>query len=365
MDMAKRLLLPGFVFQSVVIAGGYGTGRELVEFFLSRGPSGGLMAMAVATGIWSAVAMVTFEFARVFQAYDYRSFFRHLLGRGWWVFEICYLALTLIILAVVAAAAGAILQETFGLPYLAGVLGITVLVGTLVFGGSDAIEVVFTAWSGVLYVVYAVFFAWCLARFGPEIRGALASGTVEGSWIRGGVEYAAYNLGVIPAVLFVVRHHKNRGESLVSGFLAGPLAMAPALLFFLAVAGEYPTVLNEAVPANHMLEVLGSRWFQILFQVMLFGTLVETGTGLIHALNERLAQVRSEHVLSGRHRAIVAVGFLSLGAITAQLGLIVLIAEGYGTLTWLFLAVYVVPVLTWGTFRVWRAERTGLRQGSQ
>ena len=26
----RRYLLPGFVFQSVVVAGGYGTGRELV-----------------------------------------------------------------------------------------------------------------------------------------------------------------------------------------------------------------------------------------------------------------------------------------------------------------------------------------------
>ncbi len=32
----QRYLLPGFVFQSVVIAGGYGTGRELVELSLAR-----------------------------------------------------------------------------------------------------------------------------------------------------------------------------------------------------------------------------------------------------------------------------------------------------------------------------------------
>ena len=30
----KKYFLPGFVFQSMVIGGGYGTGRELVEFFL-------------------------------------------------------------------------------------------------------------------------------------------------------------------------------------------------------------------------------------------------------------------------------------------------------------------------------------------
>jgi hypothetical protein len=45
LDVLKRYLLPGLVIQSLVIAGGYGTGRELVEFFLSYGPLGGLLAM--------------------------------------------------------------------------------------------------------------------------------------------------------------------------------------------------------------------------------------------------------------------------------------------------------------------------------
>ena len=78
----RRYLLPGLVYQSVVIAGGYGTGRELVEFFMTRGAAGGLLAMGVTTLIWSAVAMVSFELARVFQAFDYRSFFKVLLRRA-------------------------------------------------------------------------------------------------------------------------------------------------------------------------------------------------------------------------------------------------------------------------------------------
>ncbi|MFB3110994.1 MAG: hypothetical protein ACE10G_03075, partial [Gemmatimonadales bacterium] len=60
----KRYFLPGFVFQSVVIAGGYGTGRELAEFLLTRGPLGGLLSMVlVSTVIWSAVAAASFELA--------------------------------------------------------------------------------------------------------------------------------------------------------------------------------------------------------------------------------------------------------------------------------------------------------------
>ena len=150
----RRYLLPGLVFQSVVIAGGYGTGREIVEFFLTLGPLRGLLAMVLVTmTIWSLVAAVSYELARRFQTYEYRSFFRQLLGRGWIGFEICYAALLLLVLAVIGAAAGSIVQETFGLPYSTGVIGILLAVGALVFLSSSAIERVMSGWSLVLYAV--------------------------------------------------------------------------------------------------------------------------------------------------------------------------------------------------------------------
>jgi len=41
----KRWILPGLGVKAVVIGGGYATGRELAEFFLSAGPWGGLYAI--------------------------------------------------------------------------------------------------------------------------------------------------------------------------------------------------------------------------------------------------------------------------------------------------------------------------------
>src|SRR3546814_18974642 len=114
----QRYLLPGFVFQAAVIAGGYATGRELVEFFLPAGPWGGLLGMVVSMLVWSAGLMASFELARVARAYDYRSFFRVLLGRGWFVFEIGYFLLMLVILVVMGAAAGENVTSLFGLPTL-------------------------------------------------------------------------------------------------------------------------------------------------------------------------------------------------------------------------------------------------------
>ena len=360
MNALRRYLLPGFVFQSVVIAGGYGTGRELAEFFLTRGPLGGLLAMALATAVWSAVCIVSYEFARVFRAFEYRSFFQRLLGPWWIAFEVLYVALMMIVLAVIAAAAGSITEGTFGLPYLAGVVGILTLVGFLVFGGNRVIERAFAGWSVVLYLVYILFFLMCVRSFGPSIQASLGGGGIEGSWIMGGLGYAGYNMGVLPAVLITIRHHRSRRDTFIAGLLTGPIAMIPALLFFVATVGEYPEILTATMPMNYMLETLGSRAFQVVFQVMLFGTLVETGAGLIHSVNERIARTYSERdwSLPGEIRVGAALGMLGLGAVIAQFGLISLIAKGYGYITYGYLAVFVVPVLTWGVVLI-RRQREG------
>jgi uncharacterized membrane protein YkvI len=112
----NKYLLPGFVFQSVIIGGGYGTGRELVEYFLKFGPIGGLLGMLLITTVmWSICLAVTFEFSRKFQAYDYRTFFKELLGPFWFIFEILYFILLFIVLAVIGSAAGVLLRDNFGL----------------------------------------------------------------------------------------------------------------------------------------------------------------------------------------------------------------------------------------------------------
>lgn len=363
MSSLRRCLLPGFVFQSVVIAGAYGTGQELVEFFLSRGPAGALLAMGVTTVVWSAVCVASYEFARVFRAFEYRSFFKVLLGRFWVAFEALYVALLLLVLAVVAAAAGTMLQQGFGLPYLAGAAAIMVAVGLLVVGGSERIERAFSGWSGVLYVVYGVFFVWCAARFGPAIGASLSSGVVEGNWVRSGVAYAGYNLGVLPAVMATLRHLRSRRESVAAGLLTGPLAILPGLLFVLAAAGEYPEIASREAPVNHMLELLGSPAFAIVFQVMLFGTLAETGAGLVHAVNERVARATRDRGagLPRWQRAAVAAGLLAAATVIARAGLIPLVARGYGTITWGFVAVFVAPVLTRGVWLALRGRRPDRR----
>lgn len=354
-DTFKKYLIPGIVFQSVVIAGGYGTGAELMEFFLNFGTVGGLVAMLTISAVmWAVVCAATFEFARAFKTFDYRSFFKRLLGKYWWLYEVCYLVLLLIVLAVIASSAGTILNELFGLNYYVGVIGMMIGVGALVIKGTNAIEKFLSYWSFLLYGVYILFLVMTFVKFGDNISGNLASGTMKSGWILGGFKYGIYNLGIIPAVLFTARHFETRKEAVTSGLLAGLIGIIPGILLLVAMIGVYPDVLTSAVPTVYMLNAINSPLLQYTFQIVLFGTLIETGTGFIFAVTERVAATYEEQnkTMSPMVTTLLTLFLLVLGVFIAQFGLTGLIAQGYGTITWGFFILYVLPVLTLGVYKV-------------
>jgi uncharacterized membrane protein YkvI len=88
---------------------------------------------------------------------------------------------------------------------------------------------------------------------------------------------------------------------------------------------------------------------------------VETSAGCIHAFNDRIEYVFKIHTrkMPVYTRPVIAVFLLAAGALIAQFGLISLIAQGYGTISWGFLIVFVVPILTVGIWKIVRAARLG------
>lgn len=359
----RRFLLPGFVFQSMCIAGGYGTGRELVEFFLLFGPVGGLLGMLPATLIVSAGCLVAFELARMTRAYDYRSFLKVLLGRAWFLYEIAYLLSILLILAVIGSATGALFTETFAIPDFVGTGLLLVIIAFLAFKGTRLIEGVLSAWSFVLYAVYVSVFVLSLHVFGPMIREALTTFPVEPGWFLSGFRYGVLQMALVPAVLFSTTYFTGRRDAMVAGALAGPILMIPAALFYFGMLGHYPDILERPVPVNHMLEDLGSRVLLFVFPVVLIGTFIETGTGMIHAFNERLAGgLRSlGKTLPAWARPAVALGLLLSALLLSRLGIIDLIAVGYGAMTWVFIGVLAIPLLTIGAWKVFGPSGTKVK----
>src|SRR3546814_13856836 len=79
-------------------------------------------------------------------------------------------------------------------------------------------------------------------------------------------------------------------DAVAAGLLAGPLAMLPALLFFICMVAYYPAVQSEAMPSDFLLERLELPWIRILFQLMIFTALLESGTGGVQPTTARITE---------------------------------------------------------------------------
>jgi uncharacterized membrane protein YkvI len=222
--------------------------------------------------------------------------------------------------------------------------------------GNVSVERLFKWVSFFLYGVYALFVVLAITQFGDRILATLTTPAPMKGWVVGGLTYAGYNVVGAVIVLPVLRHLGSRRDALIAGALAGPLAMIPALLFFTCMLAFYPEIGGEALPSDFLLRRLNFPAFHYLFQLMIFMALLESGTGFVHAINQRVALVyalRRGRELPPSWRVTIT-GALLIGSIflAARFGLVALIATGYRALAYVLLAVFVLPVMTVGLKRL-------------
>jgi uncharacterized membrane protein YkvI len=357
-----RWLLPALGVKAVVIGGGYATGRELAEFFLSRGPWGGLFAILFAALLFSVFCSLTFLAARRFDTYDYRSFFKKLLGPVWHLFELAYLLFVVLILAVYGAAAGAIGQAILSMPLWAGTLLLGVCIAAVVAFGNRAVEALFRDVSYLLYGVYALFIVLALWKFGARVPQGFAAWPQTSGWALSGLTYFGYNIIAAVVILPVLRHLTSDRDALIAGTVAGPLTMLPALLFFIPMVAFYPEVQSATLPSDFLLQRIGIPAFEILFQAMIFSALLESGTSSIHAINERIDrawEARTGKPLRHIQRLGIAAAVLIVCmGLASRFGLVALIATGYRALAYILLATFILPLVTVG---VWKLLQGGSR----
>lgn len=349
-----RYLVPGFIFQSVVIGGGYGTGAEIAQYFGVKGLLGGLLGMIVTLLIWSILCAVTFEFVRVFQTFDYNSMMGKLLGKAGVLYEICYVVLLLIVLGVVNATASSMIADLTGLTGWIGIAILSAGIILLVVKGTEAIEKVLSAWSIVLYAVYILFMVIVFTKFGSNVAAEFSKGEIGSGWALSGAQYAFYNLGIVPALLYTMRGAETRKEAVGCGLLAGAIGVIPAVLLLLVMACDLPTVANAEVPVSAVFQMLDMRWLYIIFEIVLFGTLIETGTGFIKAVDDRieLTYEKGGRKCPSWMRPTIAVVSVVVGICISTFGLTGLVSKGYGTICWGFLIIYVLPMLTLGIYKI-------------
>ncbi len=357
------LFAPACVFQSVMIGGGYGTGREIVQYFTQYGLWGGIGSLVVAFLMFAVLLAFIFEAARFFQSFDYRTLFKPMLGPLFPLFEVINVLMLILVMAVLSAAASQILADSLGIPPLVGIGVMLVPIAALTFFGADVVTRVLMWSSAYLYLIFIAFLAITLGQTDNIAQTLAIHPAIRDGWAVSGLQYAFYNCAAAPFVLYSVKAIPSRKIAVGAGVIAAAFAVIPALFFHIAMMTRYDLVIGAELPAYAVMQQFGSAIFVFLFSVMLFVTFVETGAGSLQGLNDRLDAHYREATgksLTRTVRAAIAVSAVLSSVVLAQFGVKDLIAQGYGTIAWAYLFVFVIPVFLSGGYRMFKSRKAGL-----
>ena len=368
----EALVLPAIIAQSMIIGGGYSTGREIVEYTGQFGPPAWL-GVTIIFGGFALIAALAFELARVGQAYDYKNWIRLLIGPLWPLFDLLGVVMILLTIAVMSAATGSVLETTLGLNQWVGLSLVFVMVGMLTWRGTAYIERFKTVGSVGLYLAYVGYAVLVLTRVeAPNVDPGTLPVASTAQIVVKAVQYVGYNISVFPAVLFCLYRQTSRKQAISSGVLAGVLMTLPLALTFLCLLRFWPdeSVVGKetAIPWLPMLETAAgdsAKWWIIVFGAVAGWTLLETAVGSIHALVDRLERNLDDipkflrprdGTFQPRQRAMISVGVLMLAVSLAPIGIVDLIAQGYGALAWGYIVLMALPLFTIGVWRIVRHD---------
>ncbi len=132
------------------------------------------------------------------------------------MFEVGYVLLVTLVLAVFGAAAGEIGASIFGWPPLAGTAFLAASIALFVTFGNASVEGLFKYVSFLLYGVYALFMVFALSSFGDEIAARFAIPAPSDGWILGGLTYTGYNVIGAVVILPVIRHLTSQRDAVTA-----------------------------------------------------------------------------------------------------------------------------------------------------
>ncbi|WP_296958687.1 hypothetical protein [uncultured Dialister sp.] len=365
----SRYVLPGIILQSVLIGGGYATGREIVEYGAKYGAMGWLSGFASFIG-FSLMAILSFEMVRLFKLYDFKSLLKSLIGPFYRLFDVVYIMLMLIIIAVMSSATGAIVEQMTGLNYWVGVSVITVVVGILNFYGEKIIACFESVGTVLLYIGYISFSALVIFQGSGHISQVMNTGDISFtpdvtvlSALWTGILYVGYNLVVFPASFFTIKEQTNTRQSVIGGLIAGLLMTIPWFMTYFAIMAFYPDTSVLAAPVPWLVMMTADKapsWLFLFFGLVMGWTLIETATGMIHAMLGRIDKGLADSgrpAMARSRRAVLTIAILAASAVLAKFGIIDLIAKGYNALSYAIIVLLLVPLLTVGLYKIVKRER--------
>lgn len=241
----KQSLLIAMAYMSVVIGGGFASGREVVEFFTGYGVWG-IGGSIVSAFLFAFVGMQIAQISSRMQAKSHNQVLARLFGTtGGALIDVILNFFLYGVGVIMLAGAGAALGQQFGWAPITGSIVMTVLVIlTLCLNLKSIIYLISAVIPFLLLIIIAIMvYAVFNGNFDVAHQDAHAAqfsvinllGWTVPSWLASGVLYACFNIGVgFPMLAVMGGMNKSAKEAGFGGVLGG-LGLG-VLIVFLNIA---------------------------------------------------------------------------------------------------------------------------------
>lgn len=345
MDKLRRIIVPGIIFQAVIIGGGYISGREAMEYCIKFG-NNGIFVLLLCSVLFAAFLYLSFLTVYKFKTYDYRTFSIKLLGKYWILFDVLFLFMAVVAIAVVLSTTAKTAESQFNFNYLITTIILVFFLAIISFLGYKWIVRFKGLGTFLLYAAYIYFFIR-IVWLPNTSRQPVSELSINVNWMLSSLQYVCYNLVAVPSCFLAIKELKSKKEVMQASIIGGILSMLPMLLIFIMLLPEKDLV-NASIPLLELFKSkIGISALYIYYFILVI-VLVDTGVGLIHAISDRIENhISTFSIISFKkiYRSVIAIILSVLSIMLAQFGVIDLVGEWYGNAAWGFFVLMVIPLL--------------------
>lgn len=356
------ILAIGFSFTVSIFGGAFASGRETMQFFGQFG-SGGFWGAILATVLFAYFAIIGLITTCHWKSFDYKSYAvrlyeeflpKKVAAKGFWLFEISYLFLCILILGIITATLASMLVEELAIPYG---LSITIVAGIILLVVSFGAEIIrafnFTI-TWILLVAAVIVFAIAFVPISGQSWSVITSGVGPGGagWALSSVLYVSYNLMGVIMVTSLAEPIRDRFSARTAGLIGG-IGIGLFVLFeFVICMAFYPQVVKEVLPLWFVVSKTGSLLVRVAYDLILTGAILTTGIAVTFPPVKRFRPLLLAKLGAGREKLssfILTLILILIGLGLSTFGLIPLVAKGFTAMGWIFTVVFLIPLLVFGS----------------
>lgn len=300
-----------------VVGAGFASGQEILQFFGFFGGLG-IIGLLVSGILFSLFGYLILDLGRKLKAESHLPVIRHIGGKYLGTFMDYVITFFLFgALTVMAAGAGALFQEQFGLPRLIGsglivvAALLTVLLG--ISGVINAISFVTPFLLGSVFVIVLL----AVANTGYDFT-SIASTNLGAPpvpyWPLAAILYVSYNLVMAVAILAPLGKETENEKTLKKGAVVGGFGLTlGAGAIYLAVLVNMPQAGELSIPMIFVVAQI-SPLVQLVFALVLLAEVYTTAVGSLYGFSARI--IHPKHPASWKYivgTSTAALGFSQIG----------------------------------------------------